>query len=110
MKKTITVMLLLCMLVSLCSGMAFAVEDGQTTEDTATAQEEPSECALKSVFNSAFYVEANASAALDGRVVVSFDALGVNGTLYLPGKADASELCFSWDNASITVSADDGRI
>ena len=107
MKKTISLLLLVCMLVSLCSGMAFAVEDGQTAGDAAEANAEPSECTLTSVFNSAFYVEANASAALGGRVKVSFDALGVNGTLYLPGKVDAAGLCFSWDNTSITVSADD---
>ena len=107
MKKPISILLLLCMLVSLFSGMAVAAEEDQTTDDAAAAQQEPLVSALKSVFNSAFYVDANAAAALDGRVVVSFDALGVNGTLFLPGKADASQLCFSWDNPNITVSAND---
>ena len=107
MKKTISIMLLVCMLVSLCSGMAFAVEDAQADVDAAAAQSEPSQSALKSVFNAAFYVEANADAALSCKIAVSFDALGVNGTLYLPGKVDAAKLCFSWDNANITVSRDD---
>ena len=108
MKKTITVMLLLCMFVSLFSGMAFAVGDEQTTDSAAPAEStEAGSGSLLSVLRSAFYVEANEDAALDGRVRVRFDLAGVNGTLYLPGKADAAQLCFSWDNAGITVSRDD---
>ena len=108
MKKTITVLLLLSMFVSLFSGMAFAVGEEQTTDSAAAAAQPESETSsLKSVFNAAFYVEANENAALAGRVSVSFDALGVNGTLYLPGKVDPAKLCFSWDNAGITVSRDD---
>ena len=106
MKKTISVILMLCMLVSLCSGMAFAVGDEQTGDSQADAQTQQPQSAVRSVFNSALYVEANADAALDGRICVKFDLTGTVGTLYLPGKADPAKLCFSWDNADITISRD----
>jgi hypothetical protein len=96
MKKTIAVLLLLCMFVTLLPGMAFAADDAQ----------EAKECDVKSVFNSDLYVEENADAGLVSNVAVKFDALGANGTLYLPGDADAAQLCFSWDDADITVSRD----
>ena len=103
MKKTIPLLLLLCMFVSLFSGMAFAADDSQEAVETA---QEATGSNIKSVFNSNLYVEPNADASLAARIAVKFDALGVNGTLYLPGKADAAQLHFSWDDAGITVSQD----
>ena len=51
-------------------------------------------------------MEANPAAGLKGRVAVSFDPGGSIGTLYLPGSADVSQLCFSWENTSVTVTRD----
>ena len=115
MKKTISVLLLLCMFVSLFSAMAFAADETQSeaepyvTDETtdvqlAAAVDDTQESDVKSVFNSRFYVEANDDAGLKSRVVVLFDLIGTNGTLYLPGKVDVSKLCFSWDDTGITVS------
>ena len=101
MKKTISVLLLLCMFVSLFSGMAFAADDPQEAD---VAVQEAEESNVKSVFNSNLYVEPNAAAGLVSKVAVKFDAIGATGTLYLPGQADASKLCFSWDDTGITVS------
>ena len=117
MKKTISVLLLLCMFVSLFSAMAFAADETQSeaepyvTDETtdvqlAAAVDDTQESDVKSVFNSRFYVEANADAGLARRIVVLFDLIGTNGTLYLPGKVDVSQLRFAWDNATLTVSRD----
>ncbi len=117
MKKTISVLLLLCMFVSLFSAMAFAADETQSeaepyvTDETtdvqlAAAVDDTQESDVKSVFNSRFYVEANDDAGLKSRVVVLFDLIGTNGTLYLPGKVDVSKLRFAWDNATLTVSRD----
>ncbi len=91
-KGIISVFLLLCMVVSLFSGL------------TVSAAAEGSESNVKSVFNSNLYVKANAAAGLEGDVRVDFDAAGCSGTLYLPGTADAGQLFFSWDDESIEVS------
>ena len=120
MKKTISVLLLLCMFVSLFSAMAFAADETQSeaepyvTDETtdvqlAAAVDDTQESDVKSVFNSRFYVEENADAGLKSKVVVLFDLIGTNGTLYLPGKVDASKLCFSWDDTGITVSKNGHR-
>ena len=124
MKRALSVLLLLCMFVSLLPGMAFAAEetvaDAQAVTEAAAAEEadaaevEASEASadaakesdLKSVFNSRLFVEANKDAGLDGRVDVKLDLIGATGTLYLPGKADASKLCFSWDAEGVTVTKD----
>ena len=103
MKKTITVLLLLCMFVTLLPGMAFAADDPQEAD---VAVQEAEESNVKSVFNSNLYVEANADAGLVSKVAVKFDAIGATGTLYLPGQADAAQLCFSWNDTGITVSKD----
>ena len=103
MKKTISVLLLLCLFVSLFSGMAFAVDETADAQ-VAAAVDDTQESDVKSVFNSRFYVEANDDAGLKSKVVVLFDLIGTNGTLYLPGKVDVSKLCFSWDDTGITVS------
>ena len=99
MKKTVSVLLLLCMLVSLFSGLAFS----------ASAEGAEKECDLESVFTSDMYVAKNEAAGLQGKVLVSFDdldVLGCVGTVYLPGCADESQLFLSWDDSSITVSCD----
>ena len=107
MKRSITVFLLLCMFASLFSGMAFAVDDTQDAAAEAPAETAAEkECDIKTVFNAIMFVAANEDAALDGTVSVKLDTLGSTGTLYLPGKADASKLCFSWDDTGITVSRD----
>ena len=103
MKRTLAVVLLLCMFVTLLPGMAFAVDE--TPEADAAAQE-AKESDVKSVFSSDLYVAPNPEAGLAARIAVKFDVIGANGTLYLPGKADASKLCFSWDDTGIAVSAD----
>ena len=94
MKRTLAVFLLLCMFAALLPGMAFAAGDAPEKQDSD----------VKLVFNSGLYVAANADAGLPGKVAVRFDALGSTGTLYLPGGADAAQLCFSWNDTGITVS------
>ena len=118
MKKFISVLLLLCMFVSLLPGMAFAAEesvtDAQAVTEAAAAEEASSadaaegakESDLKSVFNSRLYVDKNKDAGLDGRVDVKLDLIGATGTLYLPGSADVSKLCFAWDAEGVTVTKD----
>ena len=100
MKRALSVLLLLCMFVSLLPGMAFAAEesvtDAQAVTEAAAAEEASSadaaegakESDLKSVFNSSLYGDKNKDAGLDGRVDVKLDLIGATGTLYLPGKAD----------------------
>ena len=88
------------MMVSLISGTALAVDESAgegeqlTTNGTLTVQGTP------------LYVASNPGAGLDGRVNVSSDLLGNSGTLFLPGKAAADKLCFSWDDASVTLEKD----
>ena len=147
MKKPISIVLLLCMLVTLFSGMTFAVEDpaqpdesaqvaeiaSETAEEAAEAAEteaaeaveaeaaeadaaeteapeaaeEPSlRDSLETVWQKPLYVAPNAEAGLTGKVVVKLDLLKHLGTLYLPGKAEVSRLCFSWDDPAVTVKAD----
>ena len=151
MKRTITVFLLMCMLLSLLPGMAFAVDapaepaeaveadaavpetepaapaepepaaapeeaeapadaeapaEAEAAEEPAEAEAASGETDVHSVFHAGFYVEANPAAGLKGRVAVSFDPGGSIGTLYLPGSADVSQLCFSWENTSVTVTRD----
>ncbi len=89
-KKILSVVLLLCMFISLIPGAAFAAE----ADDS---------CDFKSLINAKLYVKANKDAGLDGDVVVSFDTLSCNGTVYLPGSADTSKLFLSWDNDSLVV-------
>jgi hypothetical protein len=118
MKKTLAMLLMLCMFVSLLPGMAMAAEETETpaqttTEPVVTEADEASpapsagkECDLKAVFNSSLSVEKNEAAGLDGKVSVKLDLLGATGTLYLPGAADASQLRFSWEDAGVTVTKD----
>ena len=104
MKRTISVFLLLCMLLTLLPATAFAADT--TAEEAAPpAAEAPKESNVHCVFNSQFFVEANSAAGLNGRVLVDFDLGGTIGTLYLPGSADVSQLRFSWVDTGITVSA-----
>ena len=82
MKRTLSLLLLLCMFVSLLPGAAFAVEetaaDAQVVTEAAAAEEASAaeaetaakERNLKTVFNSRLYVEKNEAAGLDGRVDV----------------------------------------
>ena len=93
MKKTISLLLTLCMVFSLFAAMS-----------ASASAESAKECDLKSVFNSDLYVKADKAAGLEGNVKVSLDLLGCSGTLYLPGKADTEQLFFCWDDESITVS------
>ena len=51
MKKTISVLLLLCLFVSLFSGMAFAVDETADAQ-VAAAVDDTQESDVKSVFNS----------------------------------------------------------
>ena len=93
MKKLVTVLLLVCIFASLFSGMAFATLDRGAARHGS----------VRSVLHSDFYVAPNESADLAGRIDVHY--LGSSsGTLYLPGKVDVSQLCFSWDDAKLTVS------
>ena len=87
------------MLFTLLPGTAFAA-DGAQAENAGQQSD------VKRVFNSNLFVAPNAAAGLSGTVRVDFDALGTLGTLYLPGSADAAQLCFSWDDPDITVSKD----
>ena len=153
MKKPISIVLLLCMIVSLFTGIVFAVEETPQPEETVAAEKLPEEAAaeeaeteapdaeaaeaeaeetepaaepaetevpeeteapelsigeaLKSVWNAKLFVAPNADAGLTGRVAVKLDLLKLTGTLYLPGKADASALCFSWDDPNVTITKDD---
>ncbi len=83
------------------TGTEEAPADDASAEEAAPGEKKSD---LKSVFRSELYVEANEDAGLAGDVKVDLDLLGSTGTLYLPGKVDASRLCFAWDDDSITVS------
>lgn len=119
MKKILSLLLTLCLILSLTSVAVLAAEGDPAEEpaaaavtETAPADDASAEEAapgekksdLKSVFRSELYVKANDDAGLAGDVKVDLDLLGSTGTLYLPGKVDASRLCFSWDDDTITVS------
>ena len=136
MKKPISIVLLLCMLIALFSGMTFAVEEPQPEEtiplEEAVSEPEASEPAeeaetaapeeetaapetedpslrdsLEAVWNKRLYVAPSKDAGLTGKVAVKLDLLKSVGTLYLPGKADASKLCLSWDDPAVTLKKDD---
>ena len=100
------------MFVSLFSGMAVAVDETEPDEEVVLAESsaevsfEPKESNISDVFNSRLYVEKNEAAGLASRVDVKLDLLGATGTLYLPGKADASQLRFAWDAEGVTVTKD----
>ena len=76
-------------------------EEAEAVEQTAEAAGSTSN--VKSVLYAALYVPANKDAGLEGRVNVKYDALGSVAKVYLPGKADVSQLYFCWDDADITV-------
>ena len=77
------------------------------TMSVATFAQNESETELSSmaIFGTELYVRADASAGLEQDVKVDLDVMGGNGTLYLPGKADPSRLCFSWDG-NVTANRD----
>lgn len=119
MKKILSLLLTLCLILSLASVAVLAAEGdpaeepvaAAVTEETPADESSAEEAApgekksdLKSVFRSELYVKANEDAGLAGDVKVDLDLLGSTGTLYLPGKVDASQLCFAWDDDTITVS------
>ncbi len=92
MKKLISILTIVCLIATMISGTALAAGESEGNGGQTPA--------------AALYVAPNPGAGLDGRVSVSADLLGGSGTLYLPGKAAADKLCFSWDDASITLSRD----
>lgn len=92
MKKLISILTIVCLIATMISGTALAAGESEGNGGQSPA--------------AALYVAPNPGAGLDGRVSVSADLLGGSGTLYLPGKAAADKLCFSWDDASITLSRD----
>lgn len=119
MKKILSLLLTLCLILSLTSVAVLAAEGDPAEEPAAAAvtEETPADDAsaeeaapgekksdLKSVFRSELYVKEDKDAGLAGDVKVDLDLLGSTGTLYLPGKVDASRLCFAWDDDTITVS------
>ena len=85
---------------------AEAPAEAEAAEEPAEAEAASGETDVHSVFHAGFYVEANPAAGLKGQVAVSFDPGGSIGTLYLPGSADVSQLRFSWENTSVTVTRD----
>ena len=142
MKKPISIVLLLCMLVALFSGMTFAVDNPAQPEETIPVEETVSETAepaaeaaepaeeaetaepaeepaapetgdpslrdsLDAVWNKRLYVAPNEDAGLTGKILVKLDLLKSVGTLYLPGKANVSKLCLSWDDPAVTLKKDD---
>ena len=92
MKKMISILTIVCLIATMISGTALAAGESEGNGGQTPAD--------------ALYVAPNPGAGLDGRVSVSADLLGGSGTLYLPGKAAADKLCFSWDDASVTLSRD----
>ena len=92
MKKLISILTIVCLIATMISGTALAAGESEGNGEQSPA--------------AALYVAPNPGAGLDGRVSVSADLLGGSGTLYLPGKAAADKLCFSWDDASVTLSRD----
>ena len=113
MKKILSLLLTLCLILSLTSVAVLAAEGDPVEEPAAAAvtEEAPADDAsaeeaapgekksdLKSVFRSELYVKEDKDAGLAGDVKVDLDLLGSTGTLYLPGKVDASQLCFAWDD------------
>ena len=81
-------------------------EPAFVAEDAAEAEAEQTDAAseFKSAFGSQLYVAPNAEAGLAGEIAVKFSLAGA--TLYLPGKADASKLCFSWDDPAVVAVRD----
>ena len=92
MKKLISILTIVCLIATMISGTALAAGESEGNGGQSPA--------------AALYVAPNPGAGLDGRVSVSADLLGGSGILYLPGKAAADKLCFSWDDASVTLSRD----
>ena len=117
-KKAITLLLMLCVVVSLFSGMIVTAnaespidfQDVAPIEDVTDAADEvaatSSEGDFASVFKANIFVKENEDAGLCGNTNVAFSTLRCTGTLYLPGTADESQLFFSWDNDSLVVSKD----
>lgn len=118
MKKALSFLLMLCMVVSLFAGMTIAasaespadLQDATSAEDVSAEVDEvaasSTECDFTSVFKANIFVKASEAAGLKGDVTVAFSPLRCTGKLYLPGVADASQLFFSWDDESLTVSKD----
>ena len=117
-KKVLSFLLMLCTVVSLFAGMTVAasaespvdLQDAVYAQDVEAEEDEvavsSTECDFASVFKANIFVKANEAAGLEGDVTVAFSALRCTGKLYLPGVADASQLFFSWDDDSLTVSKD----
>ena len=109
MKKAISLLLVMCMLITLVPAMAFALEEdaAEPVEDAAAVSTEKStgkDSNLQSLIKAKLYVKANKAAGLEGNVYISFKPLTCDGTLYLPGSADTSKLFLAWDDAALKVS------
>ena len=117
-KKVITLLLMLCVVVSLFSGMVVTanaespvdLQGAAPVADIADDADEGAATSSKGDFASLFkaniFVKENKAAGLEGDVSVAFSTLRCTGTLYLPGVADESQLFFSWDDDNLVVSKD----
>ncbi|MCF0137291.1 MAG: CotH kinase family protein [Oscillospiraceae bacterium] len=97
-KKLLSLILVLCMLITLAPALAMPA----MAEETETATEGD----FSAVFKAELTVKKSAEASLPGDVKVSFDLLHFTGTVYLPGGADAEKLFLSWDDSELCLERD----
>ena len=95
-KLALSLSLVLTMVAGALSVSAFA----------ATEKKSSTEITLEKLLPKAICVEKNKDVGLRGEVRVTLDFPNAGGVVYLPGAADASKLCFSWDTKGVTFSKD----
>lgn len=92
LRRSLACVLCVVLMVGLMSVTAFAQVDSKTELSTMAGATELG-----------LFVRADVRAGLEQDVKVDLDLLGGRGTLYLPGKADPSKLCFSWNNTDTAI-------
>ena len=59
-----------------------------------------------SILGTDLYIEKNPDAGIGSRIYVTLNYFGGDATLFLPGNADISKLCLSWDDSNIMIYVD----
>ena len=98
MKKVWKLFLILSLVLTMVAG-ALSVSAFAATEKKSST-----EITLEKLLPKAICVEKNKDVGLRGEVRVTLDFPNAGGVVYLPGAADASKLCFSWDTKGVTFS------
>lgn len=106
MKKTIAVLLTLCLFTVLLAVPSFAAGNkAEEEQDMGLLSDVLG--AMDSAYvgaNIKLYVKADKASGLQTKTKVKFHYNDLNGAVYFPGSVDPSGMCFSWDDPDLKLS------